>query len=270
MASTTYDLGDVVALAVEVRDSTGTLANATAVALTITLPDGTTTTPVVANPSTGKYTASYTPATSGRFGVRWVATGTNACAFTDTFTVVDSTEISLVGLDDVKRHLNITATTTDEELRATMLAATTVAENYLGRPLRRAAETEVFYTKIGNGRGLVLSRTDVASITSVTEDGTALTDGTDFEADLNAGVVWRCDGGFWDYPTTVVYTTAGVESPALRQAVLELTRHLWETQRGSMPLMPRSVDGMDAFNPAAGYSLPRRVIELLAPYRVVA
>ena len=48
-----YDLGDVATLAVQIKDSTGTLANAGALAATITLPDGTTTTPTVSNPSTG-------------------------------------------------------------------------------------------------------------------------------------------------------------------------------------------------------------------------
>ncbi len=103
--SSTYDLGDVVALAVEVRDTAGDLADATAITLTITLPDGTTATPVTANPSTGRYTASYTPTVAGRFSVRWVASGTNASAYTDAFTVLDPAELGLVGLDDVKRHV---------------------------------------------------------------------------------------------------------------------------------------------------------------------
>lgn len=261
-----YDLGDVVALAVEVRDSAGALADATAVALTVTLPDATTATPVVAHPSTGRYTASYTPAAAGRYTVRWVATGTNASAYTDAFTVLDPAELGLVGLADAKAHLNMTGTTSDEELRATLLAATVAAEDHLGRPLRRVTRSQTFHAPAGNGRGLVLDRTDIAAVTEVTADGTVLA-ATAYDADLNAGVLWA---GSWDYPVTVEYTTAPVESPALRQAVLELTRHLWETQRGSMPMMPRGVDGMDAFNPAMGYSLPRRVTELLAPYRMPA
>lgn len=261
----TYDLGDVVALAVEVKNSAGALANATAVTLTITKPDGTTTAPAVANPSTGKYTSSFTPASAGRYSVRWVATGTNACAYADAFTVFDATELGLVGLDDVKAHLNITSSTSDEELRVVLMAATAAAEDYLRRPLRRNTKTQTFYGPTGNGLALVLDRPDVASITSVDNDGDAL-DTDDYAEDLNAGVIWRSSG--WDYPVVVTYVAAGLDSPAIRQAVLELVRHLWETQRGSMPMMPRGVDGMDAFNPAMGYSLPRRVTELLAPHRM--
>ena len=263
----TIDLGDVVPLSVQVRDGAGDLANAGAITLTVTLPDGTTASVATANPSTGNYTAAYAPTQTGRHVVQWVATGANACAFSDAFTVIDPAELGLVGLSDVKRHLNITSTSSDEELRAVLMAATSVAEDYLRRPLRRLAKSQTFYTPTGNGRGLVLSSTDIASITEITEDGSALT-ADDYDADLNAGVVWRADCRYWEYPATVEYVTRGIDSPALRQAVLELTRHLWETQRGSMPMMPRGVDGMDAFNPAMGYSLPRRVLELLGPYRM--
>ena len=55
------DLGDVVPLAVTVKDSSGTAANTTTVSCTITLPDLTTTTTSVTNATTGSYTATYTP-----------------------------------------------------------------------------------------------------------------------------------------------------------------------------------------------------------------
>ena len=56
-----YDLGDVVSLSVNVVDSAGAAANATAVVCTVTLPDGTTATPDVTNSATGTYTIAYTP-----------------------------------------------------------------------------------------------------------------------------------------------------------------------------------------------------------------
>lgn len=263
--SATYDLGDVVSLTVEVKTAAGVLAAATAVTLTITKPDGTTATPTVSSTSTGVYTASYSPTVAGRYALRWVATGTNAAAYADAFTVFDTTELGLVGLDDAKAHLNISSSTSDEELRVVLMAATAAAEDYLRRPLRRATKTQTFYGPAGNGLALILDRPDVASITSIDNDGDTLTD-DDYAADLNAGVIWRSSG--WDYPVVVSYVSRGLDSPAIRQAVLELVRHLWETQRGSMPMLPRGVDGMDSFNPAMSYSLPRRVTELLAPHRM--
>lgn len=82
-----YDLGDVVSLAVAITDSTGAAANAGAVTCTITLPDDTTDTGTVTNTAVGQYAVVYTPPQSGRYTVEWVATGANASAFVDTFTV---------------------------------------------------------------------------------------------------------------------------------------------------------------------------------------
>lgn len=85
---TTYDLGDPVALSINIRDAAGALANAGAVVLTVTLPDGTSATPLVTNAGTGVYTAVYTPTIVGRYVAAWVATGANANAYTTDFVVV--------------------------------------------------------------------------------------------------------------------------------------------------------------------------------------
>ena len=87
---TVYDLGDPAALSVSIRDTAGTLADATSVVCTITLPDATTTTPSVTHSSTGVYSVSYTPTLAGRYKIRWVATGTNASAYSDIFDVFAS------------------------------------------------------------------------------------------------------------------------------------------------------------------------------------
>lgn len=261
-----YDLGDVVPLSVEVRDASGVLANAGAVTCTVTLPTGTTVVVSVANTGTGKYAATYSPSVTGRFSVRWVATGANASAYTDTFEIADPGDLALVSLDALKTHLNITGSSSDEELRSTLLAATSAAEGHINRPLRRGSRSQTFTMPKGNGCVLALQDTDLASIDSITEDGDTLT-ADDWRAELSPGVVWRYPiGAAWSMPTTVTYTVQGIDTPALRQAVLELARHLWETQRGTMPMMPRDPD---AFAPTGtAYSLPNRVMELLAPYRM--
>jgi len=256
----TYDLGDVVSLAVAITDSTGAAANAGAVACTITHPDGTTSTPAVSNPATGSYTTSITPTQVGRHGVRWVATGANASAFTDAFTVLDPAEIPVVSLTEVKRHLNITSTTSDEELRALIVVAQEAGERYTGRVFGRRTVTD---TCTGGRNAIALTSLPVLSVTSVSEDGSALT-GDDYTADLAAGVLYRADGGTWDasepLTVSVVYVAGYTAQPAPdRQGALEMIRHLWDTQRGSMAMLPR---GADDYNPGAGYSIPRRVSEL--------
>ena len=91
-----YELGDPVGLSMTVRNSSGNPANATAVALTITLPNATTVTPAVTNAATGVYTAAYTPTMAGRHMARWVATGTNASTFVEEFTVLDEVPLLMV------------------------------------------------------------------------------------------------------------------------------------------------------------------------------
>lgn len=263
-----YDLGDVVTISVNVKDSTGTLANAGAITLTITLPDGTTTTPSTANSSTGVYTATYTPTQVGRHGVRWVATGANAGAYTDVFDVLDPALLPIVSLADTKAHLNITTSTDDEELRRTIAVASEAAESYCNRVFRRQTVTEYHD---GGKQAVLLRQAPVLSITTVVENGTTLTS-TDYTADLNAGLVYRGSAAApwqWYYGIQVVVITyvAGYTDPpqAAQQAVLELTRHLWQTQRGNVALP--SLGGAD--DPIGwgqtAFSMPNRVRELLDP-----
>ena len=108
----TYDLGDPVALSVTVRDAAGALANAGAMTLTVTLPDGTTATPTISNPSTGTYTATYVPAVVGRFVARWVSTGANAAAYSEDFTVVAGAP--LLTRSHLETHLQRTISADDQ------------------------------------------------------------------------------------------------------------------------------------------------------------
>lgn len=262
----TYDLGDVVTQAITITDSTGAAANAGAVSCTVTLPDGTTTSPSVTNPVTGSYTITYTPTQVGRHGVRWVATGANASAYTDAFTVCDPAEIPVVSLSEVKRHLNITATGSDEELRALITVAQAAGEAYTGRVFGRRTVTQ---TASGGRNAIALTSLPVLSVTAVTEDGNPLA-ADEYVTDLIAGVIYRADGGTWNHadPLTVAVTyVAGytAQPPTDRQGVLEMIRHLWDTQRGSMAMLPR---GADDYNPGTGYSIPRRVSELWDLYRI--
>lgn len=92
---TDYDLGDVVTLTTTVHDGSGQPADAGDVVCTVTAPDATTTTPVVAHPAVGVYTVTLTPAVAGRHLVRWVATGANATASVDSFRVFGAVDAVL-------------------------------------------------------------------------------------------------------------------------------------------------------------------------------
>lgn len=265
-----YDLGDVVTVSVNVKDSAGAAANAGAMVLTITAPDGTTSTPSPTNTPTGVYTATYTPDQVGRHLVRWVATGANAGAYTDVFDVLDPALMPLVSLADVKAHLNIATTADDEELRRTLAVATEMAERHCNRALRRKTVVESYD---GDTCALLLRQAPVLSVTTVVENGTTLT-ATDYTLDAAAGILYRgsatasfewIDGR---QVVTVTYVAGYTDPPqSAQQAVLELARHLWQTQRGNVALP--TLGGVDdyayAANSGQAWSLPNRVRELLAP-----
>lgn len=263
------DLGDVATLNLSVKDpTTGLPADATSVALTVTLPDGTTATPSVSHPSTGTYTAAYTPTVAGRYLITWVATGTNAGVFADVLVVDDVTsqQQPIVSLNDVKAHLGIAQSGTDDRLRNFALLASEIVEGYTGRTYRRTVITE---THDGGDEKIRLYRTPVQSVTSITELGVAV---TAFVLDPVAGTVQRGTqyGPYYRWlpglqNIVITYVTGppgGVIPARVRLATLELTRHLWDTMRGGYSI-PKSQGSMDDWDPRAGYSIPRRVSEML-------
>lgn len=271
-----YDLGDVVALGVKITDANGALANATSVVCTITNPDGSSTTPTVVNTATGVYDINYSPSISGRYVVRWVATGTNASAYNDDFTVRDYSQISIVSLDEVKSHLNIaaTSTTNDEEIRRFVDAATDLCEQYVGCVLGRQTFVNEVYD--GNTDIIRLRNPRAMSITSIYENGN-LVDPAGYVLDPTGQRVQRLAYGSLSGPSYFGVWAPGVQNivisyvsgfinppPTAKQGLLEEIRHLWQTQRGSTSVMGRGQNG-DEYTAGTTYSMPRRVMELLDP-----
>jgi len=256
-----------VRLTLSIRDSNGTLASATAVTVTVILPDGTTTTPAVTNDGTGLYHADYSPAAVGHYGVYWVATGSNAGTLEESFDVNDLTISPPLGLAQVKDHLNIpqTTITDDDELRGFILAATGLVEGVVG-PLTRRPVSETYN---GGRAALILKQAPVISVTTVTESGTTVA-ASGYSISTDTGVLTRTSGysaSVWTQGfnnVTVSYVAGRTQIPAdLTHAVLETVRHLWTTQRGSVK---RSQT--DDYQPGAGFSLPNRVRELLSRYEM--
>lgn len=272
----TYDLGDIVPLGITITDSTGANANASAVTCTITLPDGTTSTGSVTNPSTGQYNCDFSPTQVGRHAVRWLATGTNAAAYTDEFNVRDYAELGIVGLAEVKAHLNIPTTDTslDDELRRFIDAGSDLAESYVGQVLGRRTFTDELYD--GGAEFIRIRNPKAISITSVYENGFLLSSGNyylDYTGQrlyrIGSGTLYAQNAyGYWAQGVNTIkltYVSGYVNPPmAAKQGVLEIIRHLWQTQRGSMNVMGRQLAGDELYSTPT-YSLPRRAMELLDP-----
>ena len=171
-------------------------------------------------------------------------------------------------LDDAKEHLNITSVTHDDEIERFVAVACAVGERYTGRTFGLTTVTE---THRGGSDTLILRRIPVVSIDEIVEDGIELAT-SDYALSTESGTVTRIVSGSpipWVGGVdeiSVTYDTGYAEQPADDvQGVLEMVRHMWDTQRGSMAMMPRGDDG---WNPAASFSLPARVAELWDGARV--
>ncbi len=180
--------------------------------------------------------------------------------------------MAVATLTDVKTHLNIVTTASDTELTAFLAFAVDAAERWTGRVLGDAASATETYD--GGTIAIALSRVPVTTVSSVKENGTTL-DASAYTVNEATGVLARLGGSYTSAAFTagvgnveVVYSAGYATSPpAAKLAVLELVRHMWTTQRGSMQGMPRR-DADEVYDPSIGMALPRRVTELLEPLRV--
>lgn len=235
--------------------------------LTVTLPDGTTATPVVTSPDTGRYQADYVPTVAGRHLARWVST-TPSTAFTDAFDVRSADPAYIVSLADGKEHLNITSSANDEELRFWLEVTTGIVDELAGKATARRTVTERFDDRPCWRDHLVLTWTPVLSLTSVaTLDGSTTWTVGNLDVDPASGIVRVLSGQSLSGTVKVVYQ-AGFESIPARYAGAAriVLRHLWESQRAGIG-GKRARSGLvdDNMMLVAGYAVPRAASELIGP-----
>lgn len=174
--------------------------------------------------------------------------------------------MSVVSLPDVKTHLQMTTTANDTELQRFINAA----EKAISARVGSLSAVEVVEKHDGGTTRLVLNKTPAISLTSAAyADGTTITV-TDLDLDTATGIVhWgygkagRFAGG--SRFVTITYQSGWSTLPDdLVHAVKELTRHLWDTQRGNNSARPGFADEPPV--PGAFSSWPTRVQELVEPY----
>ena len=270
-----YDLGDKVYLTWNTVDSSGAAVNPGTVTLNITQPDATTSSVTTATSTTGTYTASFTPTQVGRHILAWAATGSYPQAFSDVFEVRDINDIGIVGYDEALEFLNIpTVNANENEIRRFIDASTDLAENYVGQVLGRRTFTNELYD--GGTEFIRIRNPKAISITSVTENGLAVS-ASNYVLDYTGQRLYRIGSGtlyatnsygYWTQGMNNVSITyvAGYVNPPMsaKQGVLEIIRHLWQTQRGAINVMSRTNSGDELYSTPT-YSLPRRAMELLDP-----
>lgn len=239
------EVGDTVPLRVTIRDpTTGLPADATAVVLTITLPDATISTPSVGHTAQGVYDVNFPVTLSGQHSYRWVATGTNAGVFADEFTVED-TYVPFVSMSAQLAHMEaetvITVPAKLERLRDYIRIACEAVELDLGRAI---SPQTVVQTVDGGCTAIVLNRGPLLSVTSVVDGTLGALAPTDFVADLAAGILYR---GTTTAPTNflsgrqsvVVTTRVGyVRPPAVaRKVAMNGAQRMWQSAQMPHPAL---------------------------------
>lgn len=129
-----YDLGDAVPLRIEVRNpTTGALTSAT-VTITLTAPDGTSSSPDIANPSTGIYRASPTVDQLGLWVGAWTTSGTVVTVTPFSFSVGPATVTEYTTAAVVKGMIGkTTADDRDDLIIQAIAAASRMIDQRCGR-----------------------------------------------------------------------------------------------------------------------------------------
>lgn len=178
--------------------------------------------------------------------------------------------MSVPNLADFEAHL--TGGGDESEKDDILESAISIVEGLVG-PLETATVTE-------RHRGissdvLVLRQMPVASLTAIsTRYGAttaALTVG-DYELDADSGLLRAASGAGFRGDFDVTYTVGRADVPvAIREAILIIAAHLWETQRvpgASFGRVPGFGGSEADVTPVAGqgYAIPNRAMSLLEPY----
>lgn len=284
-----FYLGTPVPLTYLSTDQLGNPQNTTSVVATVTLPDGTTNTPAVSNPSTGTYTASYTSTQAGHHEVAWVATGTYPGGFADSFDVWPLAENAILPFADAKRSLRLASYDAQEDdfIREFNEAVTAVVEWYCGPVL---VQTVVEELRVG-GLTVMLSKPPVISLTAWTSVPSQFSADTSRVVPAPASPMFPVMVYGVTYPLSQLYAdpkrgevrhTAGLPfyygpflwqyqagRPVIPMCITNgariILRHLYEMERGGQGGTAIGQADEETVQTPFGFSVPNRALEMMAP-----
>lgn len=247
------------------------------VTLTVTAPDGTTTSPAVTT-AAAVASANVPASLVGTYLLVWSVTGALAGAVQDQFSVVAPT-IDLISLSDLRDDLHIGDTSKDVKLRRWIRAAGEVVENVTGA-IRPVTRVETFHNAAG---ALVLAERWVSKIVSVVEatgnTSLALVEQTPGTVVNGAAYTWDratntltrtgWSGGRFARTVTVTYVAGLTVIPEdIQLATSRLIGHWY--RKNENPFRGGGFGGSngdDAINMPGNYMVPNEVMELLEPWR---
>ncbi|MUZ53031.1 hypothetical protein GOZ97_07435 [Agrobacterium vitis] len=202
--------------------------------------------------------------------------------------VTAASSYDLATLADVKAELSITDTDSDALLGRYIRASSKAIEQYCNRVFARETIKDEFWPDrepyafqlTTTLKSLQLSRWPVGAVTSVTENGVALTENTEFRVENVAGALWRLDDlaypNVWrSWPIIAIYDGGYQDIPDdVQDAAIRLVKARY-LARGRDPFLKsedipgvRSVQYWVATGDDAG-NLPPDVSDILSNYRQV-
>lgn len=257
-------------------DGTYSLANATAITLTIAKPDGTQQTySSPTNDGTGLYHQDIPAADLqqlGHYQYAWTSTGIAAGVVPGDFDVYDPYEVAILPLQDAKDHLNIPQATTtwDSKILNWLASIQSSLERRTGGPIITRSITERVEAVSGMTR-LCLRQRPVVAVTAITSEssGGSLSL-ADIKVDANSGVIQRSLGMplygpyfAWQPWFLVTYTAGwGTSVPgAFSDFARIVVAHLWETRRGAVALPMTSEEAVIV--PGFAFAIPAAAADIL-------
>lgn len=291
-AVTPWYAGTQVPLTWTSTDTTGTPFEGDVVVLTVTAPDGTTSTPAITRAGGGQYETGYQTSQAGHHLVAWTATATGppalADAYADTFEVQPAQDGTIVSLAEAKEILHLTSTTQFDSIIQGKNAAITNWIEYVCGPVVQQTITETIPAR---GTETILSKPPVLELLPWTQVPPELANLgitvavppspmlrtrvygiewplTQLYCDLRKGIVTHTSGlpfyycaYLWQYRAGRVVIPGGIYEAS--KIALE---HLFEIERGGSGSGDMSEGESETADTGFGFAVPNRAIELLTPF----
>lgn len=190
----------------------------------------------------------------------------------------------LATAEDVRAELKLSDKALDTALNGLILQASdTIASGCGGRVFGRENLREIFRSV--RAEWLVLARDPVSAVTSIVADGATLVEGTDFEIDLRAGILYRLSGDArisWRASKVTVEYAAGWLLPSqagpadvgalpgdVRRVCIERVARIWNGQGRDAAIRSESTDGVDSISYFDPEKLSTDESDRLRGYKVV-
>lgn len=185
---------------------------------------------------------------------------------------------------DVRAELMLPGGTFDNDLNGLILQASdTIASGCGGRVFGREGLRETFRSV--RTEELVLARDPVAAVTSIVADGSTLVEGTDFELDAMAGILYRLAGDSrcaWRVSKVTVEYEAGWLLPSqagagdvgalptdVRRICIERVARAWNGRGRDATIRSEGTDGVDSISYFDPDKLSTDEADRLRGYKVV-